>query len=213
MSRQYRTVLVDPPWPMTMCGKRTSRNERPRVLPYPTMRIEDIAALPVGDLAETGAHLWLWVTSQFLEQSFGLIRGWGFKYLSPIVWAKPSGFGNWFVNVTEHLLFAYKGKCQFNQAKYLPNFYEWEEAVEPQSQIAAELEVSVPADLLYKWPRAKHGQHSKKPEGSYRLIESVSDPARIELFARDHQPLLGPRPGWDVWGDQVKSTVQIEVTL
>lgn len=201
MSRQYRTILVDPPWQMTMCGKRTSRNERPRVLPYSTMPLNEIAALPVGDLAETGAHLWLWVTSQFLEQSFGLIRGWGFKYLSPIVWAKPSGFGNWFVNVTEHLLFAYKGKCQFNQAKYLPNFYEWEPAAEALE----------PVEGVYKWPRAKHGQHSKKPEGSYRLIESVSDPARIELFARDHQSLLGPRPGWDVWGDQVNSTVSLEV--
>lgn len=207
MSRQYRTILIDPPWQMATAGQYKSRNERPRALPYPTMRLEEIAALPVNDLAETGAHLWLWTTNQFLEQALALVPAWGFKRLNMITWAKPSGFGNYWIQNTEFLIFAYKERCQFNGKRFIPNFHEWVEEGEvmPFEQ--------TPAELAYKWPRAKHGQHSKKPEGSYRLIESVSDPARIELFARDHQPLLGPRPGWDVWGNQVNSTVQIEVSV
>lgn len=183
---------------MSTAGQYKQRNERPRDLPYQTMTLDQIKTLPVGDLAESGAHLWLWTVNQFLEAALALVSHWGFKRLNMVTWAKPSGFGNYFIQNTEFLIFAYKDKCQFNQSRYIPNFYEWVESMEP-------------SELAYKWPRAKHGQHSKKPEGSYRLIEEVSDPARIELFARNHQPLLGNRPGWDVWGNEVNSTISLEL--
>lgn len=193
---KYRTILIDPPWAMKTAGQYKGRHERPRDLPYQTMSLPEIAALPVGDLAEVGAHLWLWTVNQFFEEAFQLIRGWGFKYHMTITWAKPSGFGNYFVSRTEHLLFACKDKCQFNQSRYLPNYYLEQEQPD--------------AGVSFEWGRPKAGQHSKKPEHSYRLIEEISDPARLELFARNHQPLLGPRPGWDVWGDQVESTIKME---
>ena len=79
-----------------------------------------------------------------------------------ITWAKPSGFGNWWIQNTEFLIFAYKQRCQFNGQRYIPNFYEWREEVEPN--LDAE-----PAQLAYKWPRAKIGQHSKKPGRSAAL--------------------------------------------
>jgi len=39
--------------------------------------------------------------------------------------------------------------------------------------------------------------HSKKPECSYDMIEALSEPPRLEIFARQH------RLGWDVIGDEV----------
>ena len=46
-------------------------------------------------------------------------------------------------------------------------------------------------------------RHSEKPIEFYDLIESISDEKRLELFARSK------REGWDVWGNEVKSDVQL----
>jgi N6-adenosine-specific RNA methylase IME4 len=46
-------------------------------------------------------------------------------------------------------------------------------------------------------------KHSKKPIEFYDLIESISDKERLELFARNK------RDGWDVWGNEVDSDVQL----
>jgi N6-adenosine-specific RNA methylase IME4 len=54
------------------------------------------------------------------------------------------------------------------------------------------------------WMFAPLQDHSHKPEEQYAVIERVSgDGPKLELFARRRQP------GWDVWGDQVNSDVEI----
>ena len=47
------------------------------------------------------------------------------------------------------------------------------------------------------------GKHSEKPEEVYRLIEPVSPEPRLELFARKK------REGWYVWGNEVKSDIEV----
>ena len=45
-------------------------------------------------------------------------------------------------------------------------------------------------------------EHSKKPEEARRRIEALmGNVPRVELFARR------PAPGWDVWGNEVDSTI------
>ena len=162
-----------------MSGKyKQKKHYRPDGLPYPTLTVEEIAALPVGRLAATGCHLWLWTTNAFLEAGFQVMRAWGFQYLAPIVWVKPSGFGNWFVHRTQTILFGYRKRCYFHRARYLPNLIE-----------------------------ANPGRHSQKPPESYQLIEAVSSPARLELFAREE------RPGWDVWGNEVTPNPTVDAIL
>ena len=46
-------------------------------------------------------------------------------------------------------------------------------------------------------------KHSTKPAGFYDLIESVSPPPRIELFSRAR------RFGWDCWGNEVESDIEL----
>lgn len=58
--------------------------------------------------------------------------------------------------------------------------------------------------------------HSKKPEGIRKKIaEWYPDVARIEMFARGDRSknLFGENKfdGWDVWGNEVGSDVQIAV--
>ena len=54
---------------------------------------------------------------------------------------------------------------------------------------------------LIFFPREKH---SKKPDITRDLIvELMGDLPRLEMFARESTP------GWDVWGNEVNSTVDI----
>jgi N6-adenosine-specific RNA methylase IME4 len=180
----YRCILADPPWAQTMTGRRSRAKGGPAAaMPYQTMSLEDIKALPVADHAAPGAHLWLWTTNEFLRAGFEVMEAWGFKYLAPIHWLKPSGIGNWFVHRTQTMLFGYRERCEFPRARYLPNVIE-------TSQPTA---------------------HSAKPDATYGYIESVSPGPRLELFARPWTPMFPKREGWHVWGNEIVSDITLPV--
>lgn len=181
MSTQlYKTILADPPWAQTLMGKRARRHSGAESLPYSTMTVDEICTLPVAEQAETGCHLWLWTTNQFLESGYQVMRAWGFKYLAPIVWVKPSGCGNYFIHRTQTMLFGYKERCVFPKARYIPN-------------------------VIF----ANEGEHSRKPKESYQLIESVSEGPRLELFARPVTEMFPKIEGWDTWGNEVANDVEV----
>ena len=172
---KYQTILADPPWQQSFSGsykKHTALKE----IEYPLMSLEDIKKLQVGDFAEIGCHLWLWTTNQYLEAGFSVMRAWGFKYLAPITWVKPSGIGNYFVHRTQTVLFGYKEKCLFPAGRYKPTV------------------------IFTSLPK----RHSEKPDGTYDYIEAISPAPRLELFARRK------RLGWDVWGNEVESDIDLE---
>ena len=157
-AERYGCILADPPWALKMAGQRTRAKEgrKPERLPYQTMTVAEMCALPVGELATDDAHLWLWTTNQHLEDGFGVMRAWGFKYLAPVHWIKPTGMGNYFIHRTQTLLFGYRKKCLFPLARYKPNIFH---SGDPK-------------------------RHSEKPEASYELVEEVSPGPRLELFSR-----------------------------
>jgi N6-adenosine-specific RNA methylase IME4 len=173
---QFLTILADPPWQQPLSGKRIrKKGGMCPSLPYSTMRLDKIMRMPIGDFAADGCHLWLWTTNAFLEDGFKVMRGWGFKYLAPIVWVKPSGAGNYVIHRTQTLLLGYRGRCRFRRLRYFGNVMETSN------------------------PR----YHSAKPDSFYDLIEQVSEPLRLEIFARDR------RLGWESFGNEVPSTVAI----
>jgi N6-adenosine-specific RNA methylase IME4 len=162
MSLGFKTILADPPWQLAMAGQRDRAKERskPEALAYPTMSTEEICALKVGAMADADCHLWLWTTNQHLEDGFKVMRAWGFKYLAPVHWIKPSGQGNWFIHRTQTMLFGYREQCKFPLARYRPNIFT---TGDPK-------------------------RHSEKPEESFTLIEAVSPEPRLEMFARKQRP-------------------------
>lgn len=159
-SGPFRCIVADPPWPQPMTGSWKREPKRAKRLPYPTMSMDEIKGLPVGGMAEPDAHLWLWTTNAFLEAGFDVMRAWGFKYLAPIHWVKPSGFGCWFAHRTQTILFGYRERCRFPLRRYAGNV----------------IQTTHPA------------RHSEKPEEAFALIESVSPGPRLELFARRARP-------------------------
>src|SRR5437868_9108554 len=62
---RFATVLIDPPWRF---ANRTGKMapEHKRLARYETMSIEQICALPVGQVARDRAHLYLWVPNALL---------------------------------------------------------------------------------------------------------------------------------------------------
>lgn len=127
------------------------------MLSYPTLDVSKIAALPVAELAEANAHLYLWTTQRYLWDAREIVRGWAFEPSTVLTWCKPpTGFslGGTFGKASEFVVFARRGKLT---AKTRTNRDWWE------------------------WSR---GEHSAKPEAFLDLVESVSPGPYLEMFAR-----------------------------
>ena len=146
----FPAILADPPWDVLQRSGRGAHRH------YPLMTPEQIAALAVGDLVSTDAHLWLWVTNATLFAGHAVMDAWGFTYRSCLTWVKPGlGLGSSYLrNNTEHLLFGTRGKA--------PVLYR-----------------SQPT-----WLFAPRQDHSHKPEEQYAVIERCSTGPYLELFAR-----------------------------
>lgn len=93
---RYRTIVADPPWPY---GEQSSmRDESKPFLPYGTMTLDEIKALPVKDLAEGdkwhvngdrgGCNLFLWTPTRYLVAAHEVCEAWRFKPTSVLVWCK-----------------------------------------------------------------------------------------------------------------------------
>lgn len=170
--KQYKTIYTDPPWPEKGGGKIKRGADRH----YPLMKVKDIIAMPVGDLADDeGCHIYCWVTNNFLPDGLTALREWGFKYISCITWMKDrAGLGQYYRGLTEHCLFGRKGMVPYKLSGEGKRMQGKTGFYAPKSPI-----------------------HSEKPEEMRRMIEVVSYAPRIELFTRHD------KPGWDTWGNEV----------
>ena len=172
----FGTILADPPWRFdNRTGKMAP--EHHRLSRYETLSMDEIAALPVADLAAERAHCYLWVPNALLPYGLEILDAWGFDYKTNLIWHKirkdggsdGRGVGFYFRNVTEILLFGVRGQ----KARTLD---------------AGRRQVNLIA--------SRKREHSRKPDEQYELIEACSWGPYLELFGR------GERDGWTVWGDQ-----------
>ena len=112
---KFACIVADPPWAMRLI-EREQRPDQGRHVAYPTMELDDIAKLPVGELAADDAHLYLWVTHKFLPAGLDLIEQWGFAYQCLMTWRKNVGFTpfSWMYD-TEHVIFARRGNLEMTR--------------------------------------------------------------------------------------------------
>ena len=152
---KYRVIYADPPWSYgnTQPDYHTEQRDH-----YPTMELKDICALPVKELAMDDAVLFIWVTSPTLEESFQVIKAWGFKYKASFVWDKIGhNMGHYNSVRHEFLLIAVRGSCPPD----VPRLFD--------SVVSEQRE-----------------GHSKKPDSFYDVIDTIYPHGpRIELFARN----------------------------
>ena len=160
LSPPYDIVLADPPWRFTSNSRE--RPGRNALRHYSCMSPGEIAALPVREIAARDALLYLWVTVPHLATGLDVLRAWGFRYVSGLVWVKARiGTGFWVRNRHEIVLIARRGR--FPCPRPAPH---------PDSVI-----------------EAPQREHSRKPDALHEMIEDAFPSARrVELFARQRRP-------------------------
>ena len=161
-TKRYRTIVADPPWRYNMKPPEGGTT-------YPTMTTPELCNMGLGRWAYDDSHLYLWTTNSFLVEAHQIARAWGFEPKTLITWIKrrqprgeePTslddkwiGMGFYYRGVTEHVLFAIRGKL----------------AVLNKDQ----------ANILY----APHGTHSEKPAAFYDMVERMSPGPYLDVFAR-----------------------------
>lgn len=180
--KKYSVIYADPPWQFKAYSQkgmgRSAENH------YPTMGIDAIKGLPVGELADKDCALFLWVTFPCLREGLAVLDSWGFVYKTvAFVWVKQNrkadslfwGLGYWTRSNAEICILATKGSPKRASAKV-------------HQVILSHIE-----------------EHSKKPqEVRERIVQLMGDVPRIELFARSKAE------GWDAWGNEVDSDISME---
>ena len=177
----FQTVLADPPWRFANRTGKVAPEHR-RLGRYGTMGLDEIRALPVGDVTASNAHLYLWVPNALLPDGLAVMEAWGFRYVSNIIWAKRRkdggpdgrGVGFYFRNVTEPILFGVKGSMR----------------------------TLAPARSTVNMIETRKREHSRKPDEQYDPIEACSPGPYLELFARY------AREGWSAWGNEADDAVE-----
>lgn len=169
--KKYDIIYADPPWAYRNMGniQATANNH------YPTMKKQEIEALPIGELAKPNSILFMWATFPQMQEALNTIKAWNFEYKTVgFIWIKKNKNGSnffgtgWYTRANaEVCLIGAKGKPPKRSNKV--------------SQIIESV----------------REEHSKKP-GFVRdkIIEFCGDLPRIELFARQYAK------GWDCWGNE-----------
>ncbi len=194
---EYQTIVADPPWeyegfataPTPIHG--TPGPVKVAGLPYESMTLEEIAALPVSDWAAKDCRLFFWTTNRYLPDAFPIVAGWGFTYKQTLTWRKtgnPSPFGGSVApNHAEFLLVATRG------------------APKVVSRLRSSV-VDAPAAAPGKRRKGAGRKHSAKPDAFLDFIEQVSAGPYLELFARRE------RLGWDTWGNESANSSGLQLS-
>jgi N6-adenosine-specific RNA methylase IME4 len=164
--QRFGCILADPPWsyeaktpPVPELRPCQIRGATPAHVShyYDTMSVQEICAMPVRDISEKDAVLFLWATVPLMPEALRVMEAWGYKYKTMLTWEKENGkgMGYWFRGVTEHVLFGVRGNVKAFRSPV--------------------------KNLL----RNKVGRHSAKPQQFHEIIESVTPQMeRVELFGR-----------------------------
>lgn len=186
---QFAAIVADPPWHFRartalQMSNWTSRRDVEKH--YRVMGVDDIAALPVRDLAAKDAHLFLCTTGPCLRQAFDM-EAWGFRYSAvAFTWVKlkrshnplqlrvlPTADGDLHVGLglttrknAEFVLLGRRGNAR---------------------RIAKNVREIILAPVR---------EHSRKPDELFARVQAYCAGPYLELFARTR------REGWTAWGNE-----------
>ena len=174
---RFGTMLADPPWRF---ANRTGKMapEHRRLSRYGTLTVGEIMALPVSEIALPKSHLYLWVPNALVMEGLDVMKRWGFTYKTNLVWHKIRKDG---------------GPDGRGVGFYFRNVTEL-----VLFGVRGGLRTLAAGRRQVNFLKTRKREHSRKPDDLYSIIESCSPGPYLELFARH------PRPGWVVWGDEVR---------
>ncbi|GAA0993411.1 MT-A70 family methyltransferase [Subtercola frigoramans] len=153
-TKRYATVVLDPPW------SHLQRGHLGAVKHYSLMTTDEIARLPVPELLDENAHVWIWATTASKWDAKRIAENiWGLTFRSELIWDKDrTGLGNYLRGSHETLYLFTKGRA--------PILFKGQRDV----------------------VRAPLTDHSHKPEEIMVAIQRCSPGPYLELFARRRFP-------------------------
>ena len=179
--KKYQIILADPPWLYPKTGGTTNSRGMAKQF-YSTMSNQDICNLSVRKITDDNCVLFLWSTYTHLPVALKVIESWGFNYFGlGFEWIKKTVTGK------NHF-----GMGFYTRANSEPCLMAFKGKMKP---LRHDIRQIVESQI---------GEHSQKPEQVRKNIELLfGDLPRIELFARQKTE------GWDVWGNEVESDIEL----
>lgn len=223
----YRTIQLDPPWLERGGGKSVRGAQRHYdLLPTPAI-LDAIDGCELWQPAEN-AHMWMWVTDNFLKDGLWLMEMLGFQYKRTYQWVKVKGTPKvldfetgWAVepeptHSEECVRLALKLGCgcscggpvdidlRYGIGQYARGAHEmmlFGTRGRGQHPDVYTDRHDIPSVFFAPVPRGADGAriHSRKPDAAYELIEARSKGPYLEMFARRGFP------GWMSWGNEVRT--------
>lgn len=180
---KYQVIVADPAWQFD--DKLTMSDvKRGAAANYNTLSLQELAELPVDEVALEDSLLALWVPASLLNDGIFLMQAWGFNQKQIYTWVKTSktglafGLGRYFRGCSEFCLIGTKGKVS--------------KLIQSKSERNVELSPALP--------------HSQKPEGLQNSLERMlPEGPYLELFGRRS------RPNWLVVGNQSPDTPDVDI--
>ena len=180
--KKYEIIYADPPWDFK--NKKTGGSMSSGAAShYMTTDIESLKSLDVNSISAENCTLIMWYVGSMPQEAIDLVNAWGFtiKNMNGFVWRKLTAKGNPFFGM------GFRTRAGSESAiiaiKGKPKVY------------------SHSVRAVHSYPILKH---SKKPElFRKRIVELCGDLPRLEMFARE------PSDGWDVFGNEVSSSINI----
>lgn len=160
---KYRVIYADPPWKYNDTqGGSISESYGAAEKHYPSMSLSELSSLPIPELSQEDAVLFLWATSPLLPDAIKLGNAWGFKYKAAFIWDKVKhNMGHYNSVRHELLLICTKGSCTPDVMK----LFDSVQVIE------------------------RTDKHSEKPEEFRAIIDTLYPHGpRIELFRRGDAP-------------------------
>lgn len=172
----YRVILADPPWAFANFGQARHGAARDK---YELMTVDEVAAMPVGDLGAANSVCLLWATAPVSAEGehARVLRAWGYRpACKAFVWRKVYADGSPYCGL---------------------GFYT--RSGGEDCWLGVRGGGLTPEDRgVYEFGDGVVAEHSAKPLVFHERIDRLwPEGRRLELFCRGE-----PRQGWDGWGNE-----------
>jgi N6-adenosine-specific RNA methylase IME4 len=186
MHELFRVVVADCPWQF---GDKLPGPGRGAAKHYDTMSASELARLVLPNIADD-AHLFFWRVASMQDEALAVIDAWGFTVKSELVWCKRTKNGLRHFGMGRHVrlehevcLIATRGKGAGILDRSMRSIFHTYAYLDNDG--GGSFDACV-------------GEHSKKPDEFYNIVEMLCPGPRVELFARE------TRQGWTTLGNQVE---------
>ncbi len=182
--KEYQIIYADPPWTYKVWS--VHGNKRSACQHYHTMTKEELQKFPIQNILAKNSVLLMWVTAPCLQEGLELIKNWGFIYKTiGFTWIKRN-------RKSDSLFWGMGYYTRANTELCL-----LATKGKPLKRVSRSVHQVVVSPIR---------EHSRKPdEVRSRITKVFGDLPRIELFARQKTK------GWDVFGNEVKSDISLNL--